>query len=138
MFSIKTHSVIDYVAGVALLLAPFIAGFGGIDAARNIFILGGITLIGYSLCTKYELAIWRKIPIGVHMALDVAMGIVLLAAPFVFGYRALLSGGQEFVHYVLGLGVVGLVAFTRQKSTSGSVEKDFRDVAGGDDYRRAG
>jgi hypothetical protein len=138
MISIKTHNVLDYVAGVLLLLMPAIAGFASIDAARNVFVLGGLALIGYSLFTKYDYALWRKIPLGVHMVLDVTVGVLVMAAPFLFDYRFLLTGGQEIVHYAMGLGAILLVAITRQKTTSASVGQDFRDLTGKDDYRRAG
>ncbi len=138
MVSLKTHNIIDYVAGALLLLMPAIAGFADIDAARNLFVLGGLTLIGYSLFTKYDIALWKKIPLGVHMVLDVSMGVLVMAAPFLFDYRFLLTGGQEIVHYVMGLGVIALVALTRQKTTSSSIGQDFRDVTGADQYRKAG
>lgn len=117
MLSLKTHNILDYVAGVFLLFVPAIFGFSQIDVARNFFIVAGVGLIGYSLLTRYEYAIFRTIPIGVHMGLDVAIGVATILAPWVFGYRDLLTGGQEVVHYLLGLGVIGFVAVTRTKTS---------------------
>ncbi len=138
MVSIKTHNIIDYVAGLALILMPALAGFADIVAARNVFVLGGIALIAYSLCTKYEFAVWKKIPLGVHMTMDVALGLLTCVAPFLFDYRYLLTGTQEVIHYVLGLGVIGLVAVTRQKTSGASLSEDLRDVSDTDHFRRAG
>lgn len=138
MVSIKTHNILDYVGGLLLILMPAIAGFADIDAARNVYVLGGIALIAYSLCTKYEIALWRQIPLGVHMVLDVALGVLVMAAPFLFDYRFLLTSGQEIIHYALGLGLFALVAMTQKKTTSSSIGQDFRDVTGTDHYKRAG
>src|SRR3989338_2511280 len=76
MLSIKTHNILDYVTGAILLFVPAIFGFSEIDAARNIFIFAGISLIGYSLLTKYQYSLWKVIPLGVHMSLDVLLGVV--------------------------------------------------------------
>ena len=80
---------------------------------------GGVfALIAYSLLTSYDYAIWRVIPVGTHMTLDVLNGVFVMLAPWVFGYRDLLTAGQEVLHYVLALAVFGLVAITRTESGS--------------------
>ncbi|HEY8278334.1 MAG TPA: hypothetical protein VIH99_01840 [Bdellovibrionota bacterium] len=129
MISLKAHNILDYVGGAFLLFVPAIIGISEIDAARNIFIFAGLALIGYSLLTNYEYALWRIIPLGVHMSLDVLTGVVVMLAPWVFGYRDLLSAGQEIAHYLLALGVFGLVAFTRPKSET-EIETTARTYPG--------
>ncbi|MGZ3703039.1 MAG: SPW repeat domain-containing protein [Bdellovibrionota bacterium] len=132
MLSLKTHNVIDYVAGVFLLFVPAIFGFSEIDAARNVFLFSGIALIAYSLLTKYEYALWRVIPVSAHMSLDVLNGVLIMLAPWIFGYRDVLTPTQEVLHYVLALGVFGLVAFTQPQT-------DVSEVSGIDadlDVRR--
>lgn len=124
MVPLKVHNILDYVAGVLLLFVPALFGFSEIAAARNLFIFAGIFLIGYSLITKYYYSLLKIIPLGVHMALDVASGVVVMLAPWVLGYRDLLTGGQEVVHYVLGVGVIGLVAMTRSKTESDKIREE--------------
>ena len=119
--TLKTHNILDYVGGVLLMLIPSIFNFAGIGMAQNIFVGGGIVLILYSLLTNYQYAIFRVIPLGVHMTFDVLLGIVVMVAPWAFDYRGLLTPLQEFMHYIVGLGVVGLVAFTRTKTESEKV-----------------
>lgn len=124
MVPLKIHNILDYVAGVLLLFVPALFGFSEIDAARNLFIFAGVFLIAYSLITKYYYSLLKIIPLGVHMALDVASGVVVMLAPWVLGYRDLLTGGQEIVHYVLGVGVIGLVAMTRSKTESDKIREE--------------
>lgn len=116
MFSLKTHNILDYVAGALLIIAPFLFGFADLDTARNVFILAGFFLILYSLFTNYQYAVVRVIPLGVHMTLDVLSGVVLMIAPWVLNYRTFLTPGQEYLHYVLGIGVFALVGFTRERT----------------------
>ena len=56
------------------------------------------------------------IPLGTHMSLDVLNGVFVMLAPWIFGYRDLLTAGQEVLHYVVALAIFGLVAFTRTKA----------------------
>jgi hypothetical protein len=113
MISLRTHNVLDYVIGAILVLSPWVFGFSELVDARNVFLVLGFGLIAYSLFTDYRFSIARVIPIGVHMALDVAAGIAVMMAPSVIGYRSYLTGGQYALHFVLGLGAVALVALTR-------------------------
>jgi hypothetical protein len=137
MVSLKTHNVLDYVVGVALLFIPAIFGFAEIDAARNSFLFSGFALIAYSLLTSYDYAIWRVIPVGTHMTLDVLNGVFVMLAPWVFGYRDLLTAGQEVLHYVLALAVFGLVAITRTESGS-AIGEDVSTTYDRDRERKAG
>lgn len=116
--SLKTHNILDYLGGILLLFVPAVFGFSGLDAARNVFIFSGAGLILYSLLTRYELALWRVIPLAVHMSLDVLIGVIVMLAPWIFGYRSLLTTGQEVLHYAIALGLYAMVAFTRPKSES--------------------
>jgi len=116
LISLRTHNVLDYVIGLALILAPAIFGFSDVYSARNVFLVLGAGLIGYSLFTRYQYSIAKVIPLGVHMTMDVLSGIILMAAPWVFGYRDILTGGQLAVHFIFGLGAVALVAFTQTKT----------------------
>ena len=41
MMSLRTHNVMDYFIGGLLMVAPFLAGFGELDVARNVLLLSG-------------------------------------------------------------------------------------------------
>jgi hypothetical protein len=116
MISLKTHNILDYLGGVLLILCPFFFGFVDIDAARTVFMAAGGFLILYSLMTRYYFAVVRVIPLGVHMTLDTAVGLFVILAPWIFGYRLLISAGQEYVHYVLGVLIFCMVGLTREKT----------------------
>jgi hypothetical protein len=116
MISLRTHNILDYVVGVFLVVCPFLFGFSNIAPAVNLFMIGGITLIVYSLLTNYYYSLARVIPLGVHMMLDAMLGIFLILAPALFGYRELLTDGQYALHIVIGIGTVGMVALTHTRT----------------------
>lgn len=121
MVSVKTHNILDYVGAALLVLSPFLFGFSDIVVARNAFLFYGVALAAYSAMTRYPISLVKWIPLGVHMTLDVIIGIAVMISPAVFNYSAFLTDWQYGLHFVLGLGVLGLVAFTRRLTESGSV-----------------
>jgi hypothetical protein len=135
MIPLRIHNIIDYVAAVALVLAPALFGFSEIEAARNVFLILGAGLFGYSLFTDYTYSVAKVIPIRIHMGLDVTSGVILMVSPWLFGYVNAISGGDLALHFVMGLAVIGLVSFTDRKSSrfgvtgTSSEDRNIRRVA---------
>ena len=129
MISLRVHNILDYIVGAVLIISPWLFGFSEIAAARNLFVWGGIALIAYSLLTNYYYAVARVIPLGVHMTLDALLGIVVILAPALFGYRDFLTSGQYALHVVLGIGALGLVALTRPRSESAKTPAERAAIA---------
>lgn len=119
MISLRTHNILDYVAGAAV--AVLSSAVAGVQTAFNLFLILGLGQIAYSLLTNYRYAAIRVIPLGAHMALDVAAGALLLLGPWLFGYRDLLTGGQTALHIVIGLGLFALVGFTPRKTETATM-----------------
>ena len=126
--SLRTHNVLDYVLGVALILSPPVFGFSDVPAARSTCLNLGFSIIAYSLFTRYRWSIFKLIPIGVHMALDIILGASLILAPWVLGYRPLITGGQLLVHFVLGLGAILMVGVTRSRTEATLSREDREEI----------
>jgi hypothetical protein len=83
----RLHVMLDYPAGVVLILAPWIFGFcdvGGMAVAAPIAV--GLLIIGQSLITDWELGVARILPLNIHLMMDVAAGAFLALSPFIFGF----------------------------------------------------
>jgi hypothetical protein len=115
MIPLKTHNILDYVAALVLIASPYMFNFSDVGPARNLFLTMGFALAIYSSITQYQYSLAKIIPIRPHMVLDIVTGFVLMIGPYAFNYRAALSNGQTALHFVLGLGVWGLVALTRSR-----------------------
>jgi hypothetical protein len=111
MIPVRTHAIIDYVVGVLLVLAPFLLGFANGGAAMWVPILLGLSIIVYSLLTRYDLAVARVIPFGTHLALDAAGGLLLLVSPWLFGFAEVIW----WPHVLVGIAELGVVALTDRK-----------------------
>jgi hypothetical protein len=116
MIPLRVHNILDYVIGAFMIIAPWLFRFSTVPVVRNLFLVLGVGIVVYSLLTNYYFSVFRVIPLGVHMTLDTLVGIVLILAPALFGYRDLITEGQYALHIILGIGAVGLVALTRPRT----------------------
>ncbi len=105
----KVHGVIDYLAAIALIVAPFVLGFSG--TALTLSVAAGAALFVYSLLTSYSLSARNAIPFGVHLVIDFVAGVALVAAPFVLGF----TGLAATYFYVMGGAVIVVVLLTDPK-----------------------
>ncbi len=102
----RWHGILDYGAAAALLGAPFALGLSA--GPRALSVAAGGLLVAYSLLTDYALSLAKVFAVRTHLAFDLTAGVVLLAAPFVFGF----DGIARAYFAVMGLGVFGAVAAT--------------------------
>lgn len=109
----RVHGVLDYIVAIALVLAPVIFNFSDVGgAAVAVPMVLGIGLFLYSLFTRYELGIFKLIPMVIHLVIDVVASIVLIASPFVFGFIDQ-SVNAWLPHIVVGIAVILVVIFTQ-------------------------
>lgn len=95
----RTHGVIDYLTGALLLVAPYLFGFADGSIAQWLPQVLGAMIIVMSLITDYELSVAKVIPLGVHLGVDLAGGMLLAISPWLFGFADLVW----LPHLVIGL-----------------------------------
>ncbi len=111
MISPRTHGILDYIVGLALIAAPWLFGFATMDGVETwLPVLIGMAVIGYSLCTNYALGLVKSMPLGAHLAIDVILGLFLAVSPWLFGFASLVWAP----HLIVGLLMVGSGLMTRR------------------------
>ena len=110
MISTRVHGIIDYATAALLILSPYLFGFatGGIE--HWIVEIVGVALLGMSLLTRYELAVKRVIPLGTHLAADMAAGALLAVSPWLFGFADIIW----WPHLLIGLMEIVVALMTRR------------------------
>ncbi len=106
------HGILDYIVGIALLLAPNLFGFaefGG--AAVWIPRLLGVAILGMALLTDNRVGLMRVIPMSTHLMIDYVAGIFLAISPFIFGFSNA-SGNVWLPHVVVGIAIFLLALLT--------------------------
>ena len=58
----RIHGAIDYLTGLALIMAPFVLGFADNGPAQWVPMILGAAILIMSLMTDYELSLGRLIP----------------------------------------------------------------------------
>lgn len=109
----KVHGILDYMVGIALILAPFLFGFSNVGGAAVIIpIVLGIGLIVYSLFTRYEWGPFKLIPMPVHLVFDIVASVFLALSPFLFGFVNN-PPNVWLPHVIVGVAVIVVVIFSQ-------------------------
>lgn len=99
------HGIVDYLAAVTLIIAPFILQLGENNPMVSLIsIVTGIAVIIVSLSTRYHYGVFKIIPFGGHLALDLLVATLFMLVPFLFGFE-----GFDAAYYYMNAAVVYLV-----------------------------
>ena len=110
----RMHAMIDYPAGIVLIVAPWIFGFSDVGGACvAVPIVIGALMILQSLVTDWEFSVANLIPLRAHLMMDIVAGIVLAASPWIFGFSD--EGTNAWLpHLLVGLALIGAGLLTQR------------------------
>lgn len=101
----RMHAYLDYPVALALIVLPFVFGLGASGPlALYLSVVTGIAAFGLTVLTDHHLGLVRVLSYRFHLLVDMAVGLVFVAAPFVFGF-----GGIDALYYWANGGAVLLV-----------------------------
>ena len=94
------HGIIEYLAGAALIAAPFVLDYdeGGAKAASIVL---GLIIIALAAISEGKPGLINQIPTSAHVVLDFVIAAVLVAGPFLFGFSD--DGEPTALFIVLGV-----------------------------------
>ena len=95
----RFHGTLDYVVGLLLLASPWLLGFSETEAATWAAIIAGAVVLLQAVVTDFEAGILHKVPMGVHLMMDLVLGIALAASPWLLSF----DGRTYLPHLILGL-----------------------------------
>lgn len=110
-FVTKTiHAWLDYPVALALIALPFLLGLGGSHAlALMIAPVVGLAAFVLTIFTDHHLGIFRVLPYKLHLAVDLAVGLLFLILPVTLGFT-----GLDAAFYLLnGAAVVAVIALSK-------------------------
>ena len=108
------HGLIEYAAGVLLIVSPFLLAFDS-GAAVAVSIVAGVIVIAVAASTEGPSSLIDSIPIPAHLLLDFALAAALIASPFLFGF----SDESSPTAFFLALGVAHLLITIATRFKSG-------------------
>ncbi len=95
----KVHGFIDYTTGIFLIASPWLFNFSDSGYISAIPIILGAGTITYSLCTNYELGVFKAVSMKTHLVTDFAAGAFLAVSPWIFDF----SDMVYLPHLIVGL-----------------------------------
>ncbi|MBQ0824393.1 SPW repeat protein [Microvirga sp. HBU67558] len=113
----RIHGAIDYLTGLALIMAPFVLGFADNGPAQWVPMILGAAILITSLMTDYELSLGRLIPMRAHLGVDAAGGLLLAASPWLFGF----ADQVHWPHVIVGLFEIAVALTTIPVSGSAEI-----------------
>lgn len=123
----KVHGALDYIVGIALILAPWIFGFSQIGGAAVIIpMVLGVGLIAYSIFTKYEWGLVKVLGMPYHLIFDVLASIFLAVSPFLFNFYNADAPNQWLPHVVVGITVILVVIFSQSQPSAEEIASENR------------
>lgn len=116
MISSRVHGILDYAEGALLIIAPYLLGFANGGPEQWVAQIVGVLTILTSLVTRYELSLAKLVPFRMHLGLDMLMGVVLIASPWLFGF----ADRIWWPHVLVGLTYIVVPILTDKREPLGS------------------
>ena len=113
LLNTRIHGIIDIVMILTLFALPRMLGWG--PNATLLMTILAVAVLGNTLLTRFEFGLMKVWSMKIHLMMDMAVGLVLIAAPFLLG-----SGefdGNLVLPIVLGLLEIGAAAVTENEPT---------------------
>lgn len=111
----KMHAWLDYPVALSLIALPLVLGLGASHPlALWLAVATGVAAFVLTLLTDHELGVVRVLPYSFHLAVDLAVGIVFLVAPVLFGFAAI----DAWYYWLNGAAVLVVVGLHRPASSA--------------------
>lgn len=101
------HAYLDYPVAIALMVMPFLLGLGQMNQmAVWLSVATGAAAFVMTLFTDHHLGAVHVLPYRWHRTVDLTVGVLFLAAPFLFGF----SGLDALYYWANGAAVMIVVS----------------------------
>ena len=117
-FVTKTiHAWLDYPVALALIALPFLLGLGASHPfALTISPVVGVAAFLLTVFTDHQFGLFRVLPYKLHLAVDLAVGLLFLALPFALGF----TGLDAAFYWLNGAAVVTVIALSKPEAETAS------------------
>ncbi len=104
------HGIIEYLAGVLFIAAPFVFDFEA-TRARTLSMAVGVVVLVVAAVSKGPTGLIDELPVSAHAVLDLVLAVFLIAASFLFGFSEDAKATAFFI--VLGVAHLMITIATR-------------------------
>ena len=108
---LRAHQAIEPIAAIVLIAAPWIFGFSDNDTPTTLSIIVGVIVLVTGMTTRWRMSLVKLIPLRTHFMMDLAVGVALVALPFIAGFSD--HGGATRFFVIAGVLELGTALMTR-------------------------
>jgi hypothetical protein len=83
---LRLHAMIEPVAGLLFIAAPWIFGFSDASDATTVSIVLGALVLLTGLTTRWRMGVVKMLSLGAHRTMDLLVALVAIVSPFVLGF----------------------------------------------------
>jgi hypothetical protein len=123
--SSRTHGIIDYLMAIVVVSVPWWSGTHRGGAETWVPVVLGLGVALTALMTDFELGVMRRIPMRMHLALDLVVGALLALSPWLFRFSDL----DVRPYVVLGVLEIGAALCTRTVPASATARATGQPMA---------
>jgi phosphatidylserine synthase len=80
------HGVIEYAVAALFIVAPFVFDFEETSATAASIVVG-LVLLAFTAVSELPTGLVKSVSVGVHVTADIVLAVLLVALPFVLGFR---------------------------------------------------
>jgi uncharacterized membrane protein HdeD (DUF308 family) len=102
---LKTHAMIEPLAAILLIVAPWLIGFNDIESCTIASVVVGAVMLLSGMTTRWRYSVAKLVPLRTHYMTDLLLGVVLIATPFVAGA----SDRGDATRFLVIMGVLELM-----------------------------
>ena len=108
---LRMHAMMEPIAALLVIAAPWIFGFSDVDSATTLSVVIGVAILLTGMSTRWRWSLVKLIPLRTHFIVDVGIGVLLIAAPWIFGFGD--EGGAARFFVIAGVLELGTALMTR-------------------------
>ena len=113
----EIHSWLDYPVAFALITMPFLLGLGETNAlALTISPTIGVAALLLTIFTDHQTGLVPVLPYNVHLAVDLAVGLLFLVLPLALGF----AGLDAAYYWLNGIAVVAVIGLSKPENDMAS------------------
>ena len=110
---LAVHVLLEYGLGILTILSPFLFSFDD-DAAQILAVLIGAGILVLAVVSDAPTGLARTLPTASHVVIDYVLGLLMLVAPFIFGFAG--DDAAATAYFIaFGIGYVVLAVLTRYR-----------------------
>ena len=80
------HGLVEYAVAALFIAAPFVFGFEETSATAASIVVG-LLVLAFTAVSVLPTGLVKSVSVGVHVTADIVLAVLLVALPFVLGFR---------------------------------------------------